>query len=85
MTETAQTIETLHKQLVEAERTLTAAQAHESKDLLDLAKLVVDMRHAQCESARTMKWNIRTTMERREQEVDKAIEAIFGDQKRPLL
>ncbi len=61
------------------------SEAHESKELLVLAKLVADMRHAQLENAKTLKWNIRTTMERREQEVDKAIEAIFGDQKRPLL
>ena len=75
----------LQIKLIDTQRELAAAQAHESKELLVLAKLVADMRHAQLENAKTLKWNIRTTMERREQEVDKAIEAIFGDQQRPLL
>ena len=83
--ETLRKVEKLEQHLATTKRELADAQAHESKDLLDLAELVADMRSAQLESARTMKWNIRTTMERREQEVDKAIEAIFGDQKRPLL
>ena len=77
--------ERVKDRLAKVERELAAAQAHELKDLLDLAKLVASMRHAQIENAKTMKWNIRVTMERREQEVDKAIEAILSDQQRPLL
>ncbi len=73
------------KKIAALERELKAAQAHESKDLLDLAKLVADMRHAQRKYGQTLNWNIREEAIRKAAEVDKAIEAILNDQQRPLL
>lgn len=67
------------------QRELVTVKAHEYKSLLDLAKLVSDMRHAQLESTRTGRFNALETFRKKTDEVDKAIESIFSDQNRPLL
>lgn len=73
------------KVLVETERRLTVCEAYESKDLLDLAKLVLRMRDAQRESRRTMRFNAGEAMGRHEKEVDKALSEILNDVGKPLL
>jgi len=57
----------------------------ESKDLLDLALLVFNMRYAQRESDRTGRFKALETARRKAEKVDKAIESILADQRRPLL
>ena len=57
----------------------------EFKDLLDLAKLVSDMRHAQRESERTGRFNAREIAIKEAEKVDAAIGSILSDQERPLL
>ena len=57
----------------------------EFNSLLDLAKLVSDMRHAQRESERTGRFNAREIAIKEAEKVDKAIASILSDQERPLL
>lgn len=55
------------------------ADTLESKDLLDLAKLVSEMRHEQKEFARTGRFNRRESAKRMEAQVDKATQEILSD------
>ena len=57
----------------------------ESKDLLDLAQLVSEMRDAQRESDRTGRFTASETARRKAEKVDKSIGSILADQHRPLL
>lgn len=61
------------------------ADTLESKDLLELAQLVCDMRDAQRESQMTNRMRERQISITHERRVDKAIAEILCDQERPLL
>jgi len=74
-----------HELLVDVKKRLVIAESHESKELIDLAKLVADMRAAQQRYQRTGLLNVLNSARRRETEVDIAIAAILGYQQRPLL
>ena len=54
----------------------------ESKELLDFAQLVADMRHAQKEYFRTKRFNILQKSKAAEAKVDKELQSIFGGQKK---
>lgn len=56
------------------------AEIQESKDLLDLAKLVADMRSAQIENEQTGRFDIREEMRRRQKKVDNGIKSIFNNE-----